>query len=421
MKKLALTLALIGTSAQAATTVTVWYPWGGPDGQAVLDAAKAFNASQKDYEVKAVLVEGAGIQGTAQGKFLTAVSGGTPPDAVLYWGQDVVPGLSAIGAIQPLDEYVAKVGLKPSIFNPVALSAMKVSGKTYALPQMSSALMLYYNKDLFKAAGLDPNKPPRTFAELDKYADKLTVKKGEDYERLGFIPWLMQGSPLVWTGIFGGKLTDSSGKVNAQNAGTLAALNWQAAYVKKYGPANLQRFAASLGRLDQSSGNDAFIAGKVAMEVNGQWHGNFIKRYKPDLNYGVAAIPYPSTGRPNTTWTSSNVWMIPKGAKNAEGAMRFIAFTTDAKRAAAWADSVYNITPVKAGVSLQKVGDQPVMKLAAELLSKGHVFTSPTTTLMLQVQTELNNAFEAVQQGAKTPADALAGAQKNLDQAAQNK
>lgn len=414
---LVLTLALTG-AARAATDVTVWYPWGGPDGQAVVDAARAFNASQKDFVVKPVLVEGAGIQGTAQGKFLTAVSSGTPPDAVLYWGQDVIPGLSSIGALQPLDALMGQVGLKPSVFNPTALGAMKVGNQTYGLPQMSSALMLYYNKDMFRAAGLDPSKPPRTLAELDRMAEKLTVKRGGDYERLGFIPWLQQGTPLPWTGIFGGRLVGAGGKVNVQNPGTLAALKWQEGYVRKYGAANLQRFAASLGRLDQSSGNDPFIAGKVAMEVNGQWHGNFIKRYKPDMNYGVAAIPYPAGGKPNSTWTNSNAWLVPRGARNAEGAMRFIAFTTDARRSAAWADGVYNITPVRSAVALQKVSGQPVMRLAADLIGRGNTFTSPTTPLILPLQTELNSAFESVQQGAKTAAQALATAQKNLDQAA---
>lgn len=417
---LAVALMLAG-GAQAATNVTIWYPWGGPDGQAVVDAANAFNASQKDIVVKAVLVEGAGIQGTAQGKFLTAVSSGTPPDAVLYWGQDVIPGLSSIGALQPLDAYLPRVGLRPSAFNATALSAMKVGNQTYGLPQMSSALMLYYNKDMFRAAGLDPNKPPKTLAELDRMAEKLTVKQGNDYERLGFIPWLQQGTPLPWTGIFGGRLVGANGKVNVQNPGTLAALKWQENYVKKYGSANLQRFAASLGRLDQSSGNDPFIAGKVAMEVNGQWHGNFIKRYKPDMNYGVAAIPYPTGGKPNSTWTNSNAWLVPRGARNAEAALRFIAFTTDSRRAATWADTVYNITPVKSAVSLQKVSGQPVMKLAADLISRGNVFTSPTTPLILQLQTELNTAFESVQQGARTATQALATAQKNLDQAAQRR
>lgn len=420
-RNLFITLALataLGASARAATTVTIWYPWGGPDGQAVVDAANAFNASQKDIVVKPVLVEGAGIQGTAQGKFLTAVSGGTPPDAVLYWGQDVIPGLSAIGALTPLDPYLGKVGPDPAKFNATALGAMKVGGKTYGLPQMSSALMLYYNKDMFQAAGLDPNKPPKTLAELDMVAEKLTVKSGNDYERLGFIPWLQQGNPLPWTGVFGGKLVGADGKINVQNPGTLAALKWQEGYVKKYGAPNLQRFAASLGRLDQSSGNDPFIAGKVAMEINGQWHGNFIKRYKPDMNYGVAAIPYPTNGKPNSTWTNSNAWMIPKGSKNAEAALKFIAFTTDPQRAGAWADTVYNITPVKAGVSLQKVSGQPVMKLAADLISGGNAFTSPTTPLILELQTELNTAFESVQQGAKSAEQALTTAQKNIDQLA---
>ncbi len=412
---LALALAL-GSSAQAVTNITVWYPWGPPDGQAVVDRANEFNASQTEIHVNPVLVSGSGIQGTTQGKFLTSVTSGQVPDAVLYWGQDVIPGLAGLGALEPLDGYFAAAGLKPSSINPAALNAMKVDGKTYGLPQMSSDLMLYYNKAMFKAAGLQP---PRTMAELDAAAEKLTVRKGNEVVRMGFIPWLQQGQPLVWSGIFGsqGKLVDASGKVNMSNSGTLKALQWEASYVKKYGAANLTRFISSIGSTVSSSASDPFLLGKVAMEVNGQWHGNYLKRYKPDLEYGVVPIPYPAGGTPNATWINSNAWMIPKGSKNAQAAMKFIAYTSQPQVSAKHADAVFNLSPVIGASKLQKTLGEPVVKLANQLFGGKTVFTSPVTPQILTLQTELNTAFEAVQQGSKTPEAALAAGQKNLDQA----
>lgn len=183
----------VTSSAQAVTNITIWYPWGPPDGQEVVNRANEFNKMQNEIKVNPVLVSGSGIQGTTQGKFLTAVTSGQVPDAVLYWGQDVIPGLQKVGALLPLDQYFAPAGLKPSAFNQTALNAMKVGGKTYGIPQMSSDLMLYYNKDMFKAAGL---KPPKTLAELDAAAEKLTVRKGNEITRAGFIPWLQQGTPF---------------------------------------------------------------------------------------------------------------------------------------------------------------------------------------------------------------------------------
>lgn len=412
---LALALAL-SSSAQAVTNITVWYPWGPPDGQAVVDRANEFNASQTEIHVNPVLVSGSGIQGTTQGKFLTSVTSGQVPDAVLYWGQDVIPGLAGLGALEPLDGYFAAAGLKPSSINPAALNAMKVDGKTYGLPQMSSDLMLYYNKAMFKAAGLQP---PRTMAELDAAAEKLTVRKGNEVVRMGFIPWLQQGQPLVWSGIFGsqGKLVDASGKVNMSNSGTLKALQWEASYVKKYGAANLTRFISSIGSTVSSSASDPFLLGKVAMEVNGQWHGNYLKRYKPDLEYGVVPIPYPAGGTPNATWINSNAWMIPKGSKNAQAAMKFIAYTSQPQVSAKHADAVFNLSPVIGASKLQKTLGEPVVKLANQLFGGKTVFTSPVTPQILTLQTELNTAFEAVQQGSKTPEAALAAGQKNLDQA----
>ncbi len=415
-RRLALTAALtmtLGSMAGAVTNITIWYPWGPPDGQEVVNRANEFNAMQKDIHVNPVLVSGSGIQGTTQGKFLTAVTSGQVPDAVLYWGQDVIPGLQNVGALLPLDSYFKTAGLNPATFNQTALKAMQVGGQTYGVPQMSSDLMLYYNKDMFKAAGV---KPPTTLAELDAAAEKLTVRKGNEITRMGFIPWLQQGTPLPWTGLFGGKLVDASGKINVANPGTLAALNWEQGYVKKYGAANLTRFISSIGSTTTSSASDPFLLEKVAMEVNGQWHGNYLKRYKPSLNYGVVAIPVPKGGVKNTTWINSNAWLVPKGSRNPEAALKFIAYTSQAAVSARHADAVYNLSPITAGLKLQKTLNEPVVKLAASLFN-GKTFTSPVTVQILNLQTELNTAFEAVQQGTKTPQEALASAQKNLDQA----
>jgi len=409
----ALALALF-SSAQAVTNITVWYPWGPPDGQEVVNRANEFNAMQSDIKVNPVLVSGSGIQGTTQGKFLTAVTSGQVPDVVLYWGQDVIPGLQKVGALLPLDAYFSAAGLKPSTFNKEALDAMKVGGQTYGLPQMSSDLMLYYNKDMFKAAGL---KPPTTMAELDAAAQKLTVYKGKELVRAGFIPWLQQGNPLPWTGIFGGKLVDASGKVNVLNSGTLKALQWEDSYVKKYGAANLTRFISSIGSTVTSSASDPFLLEKVAMEVNGQWHGNYLKRYKPELNYGVVPIPVPAGGVSGTTWINSNAWLVPKGSKNPEAVMKFLAYVSQPAVSGKHADAVFNISPVIGASKFQKNLGEPVMKLANQLYG-GKVFTSPVTPQILLLQTELNTAFEAVQQGTKTPQAALQAGQQNLDQAA---
>ncbi|WP_170928361.1 ABC transporter substrate-binding protein [Deinococcus hopiensis] len=404
----------VTSSAQAVTNITIWYPWGPPDGQEVVNRANEFNKMQNEIKVNPVLVSGSGIQGTTQGKFLTAVTSGQVPDAVLYWGQDVIPGLQKVGALLPLDQYFAPAGLKPSAFNQTALNAMKVGGKTYGIPQMSSDLMLYYNKDMFKAAGL---KPPKTLAELDAAAEKLTVRKGNEITRAGFIPWLQQGTPLPWTGIFGGKLNGANGKVDLLNSGTLKALQWQEGYVKKYGAANLTRFISSIGSTTTSSASDPFLLEKVAMEVNGQWHGNYLKRYKPDLNYGVVPIPYPAGGTPNATWINSNAWLIPKGSKNPGAVVKFIAYMSSPEVSGKHADAVFNISPVVGASKFQKNLNEPVMQLANQLF-RGKTYTSPVTSQILQLQTELNTAFESVQQGAKSPRDALTAGQKNLDQAA---
>lgn len=412
MHKLFLALSLTLGSAQAVTNVTIWYPWGPPDGQSIVDRANEFNAMQKDIKVNPVLVQGAGLADS--GKFMTAVTSGQAPDAVLYWGQDVIPGLAKIGAIQALDDQLAAAGLKAANFNAAAWNAGKVGGKVYGVPQMSSDIMLFYNKDMFKAAGLQP---PKTLAELDAAAEKLTVRNGNNLTRVGFVPWIQMGHPIAWTGIFGGSLVDAKGNLKLLNSGTLKALKWQETYAKKYGAENLNRFLTSAGNTNNSSATDPFVMGKVAMEINGQWHANYIKKYKPDLNYGVVPIPVVPGGKANTTWITSNSWLIPKGAKNAQAALKFIAYASQPAVSARNADAVYNVSPVIGASKLQKINSEPVMKLANQLF-EGNAFASPVTPQIQQLWPEITAAFEAVQRGKQAPEAALSAAQKNLDQAA---
>ncbi|WP_026486533.1 ABC transporter substrate-binding protein [Caldanaerobius polysaccharolyticus] len=398
--------------------LTLWYPWAGPDGDAVVSLAKEYSKTHPNVQIKAQMVSGAGIaatQGGGQGKFLSAVAAGNPPDLVLYWGQDALPGLADQGAIIPLDDYLKDVDT--SKFFEAAYNAMKYNGKIYGLPEMVNVRVLFWNKDLFKQAGLDPNTPPKTIAELDQMAAKLTKTKNGAIEQMGFIPWIGQGVPHVMAGVFGTSLVDSNGNPILspdKNPQLLNLLKWEVSYSDKYGAMNINKFIAGMSQ-NSSQANDPFILGKVAMMISGEWQINANKQYNPKLNFGVGPIPQAPGGKPMPSLMDGNTWMIPKGSKHPQEAMDFIKWTMDPQRIANTADKVYNIAPIVEAAKMQKLNNDPYFKEVLNVAQKGSIYYTPAAKGMLSTETAANNAFQAAQYKKSTPEQALKNAQAEAE------
>lgn len=412
-------LSLFAAGAFAKTPVTVWVPWAGPDGDAISTAAKEFNASQEEYEVKPTLVAGAGLDGGAAGRFLTSVAGGNPPDLILYWGSETIAGLAKADAIMPLDELMAKTGLKSSAFNAAAFSSMGYKGKTYGIPEMINARMLYINADHATAAGLDIKNPPKTIEELKNWSEKMTKQESDGkIVQMGFIPWLGQGKADILTGYFGGSLWDSAtNKPSIKNPGTVAVANYFQGVLDKHGAANVTRFTASFGKALQSSGSDPFVGGVVSMQINGGWHANFIKKYNPNLKYIVAPVPTSGKQKYGASFVDGNTWMIPQGSKAPEGAAKFITYFSDPARSAKVAEVVFNITPLREGLPLQKTSGNPAMALSVQMAGSSDNFGLPAVDPMLLIRRELENGFNKLIAGQVKPSEMLDGVTKAVDTA----
>ena len=415
----ALLLALFSAAAVAKTTVTVWVPWGGPDGDAVFNAAKEFNGTQDEIEVKATMVSGAGLDSGGAGRFMTAVASGMPPDLILYWGNDTIPGLAKNNAILPLDELMTKTGLNAASFNAAAWSSMVYNGKAYGVPHMINARMLYINTDHALAAGLDPKNPPKTLDELNAWSDKMTKREADGkIVQMGFIPWLGQGKAEILTGYTGGNLWDAAaGKPVVKNAGTVAVANWFSSVLAKYGANNINRFTAGFGKALQSSGSDPFVGGVVSMQLNGGWHANFIKKYSPKMKYTVAPMPIGGSAKYGASFVDGNTWMVPRGAKAPEAAMKFVAWFSQPARSAKIAETVFNVTPLNEGLPLQATADNAAMKLSVEMAASKDNFGLPAVDPMLVIRRELESGFNKLTAGQVKPDEMLDAVSKSVDTA----
>jgi multiple sugar transport system substrate-binding protein len=331
-----------GGSSNGKVHLTMWQQWGGGHEQAELQ--KVIN----EYEKLHPNVTITQTPVTNDAKILAAIVGGNPPDILDLGTSLMLGGWAAQGAIMPLDSMIQSSHLNTSVYNPRALEGMKVKGQTYALPFQSFDAALLYNKKLFAQAGL---KPPTTFAQLNADAIKLTKRSSSgQITQMGFLPDYPgpdqgQTCPLESYGwLFGGQWTNSSGQSTPYTPQSVAALQWEQSFYKRFGASNVTNFISSSGAYLTSG--DPFESGKLAMMFDGPWSEQYAKANNPKLasDVGVVKFPAPSPANDGTTFLDSNPQLIPRGSSNPKAAFDFISWeTTNPQVTSMFANTVANI------------------------------------------------------------------------------
>lgn len=268
--------------------------------------------------------DGAGVN---NGKLLSAIAGGTAPDLFISDNPTSVYSYAANGSLQPLDASLKKVGLDVDEFFPGCKDVVFYKNTAYLIPQDANVILLYYNPDIVESVGLDPDTPPTTLKELNIWADKMTVKNDKgSYDRFGLIPWLDSGNDaFVLPYLFGCNIYDTeTGKLDLTSDNMVEYLEWVRSYAKKYDPEKIQSVTSGLGGM--FTPDHAFMTGKVAMTITGNWFANALRIYAPEAKYRVCAVPVNTNGRANSTTFGVNVFGVPRGSKKADLATLFIKF-----------------------------------------------------------------------------------------------
>ncbi len=360
-----------------------------------------------------------------QDKILPALTGSEPPDILILGGGDLVKSYYKENLVTELSDAVKTGGIDLNDIYTAPLEQCKFGDKLLCLPWGTDIYALYWNKDLFEAAGLDPNTPPKTAEELADYADKLT-KVGADgkIEQIGFIPDQAWGHTDLYSHMFGGFWYNKDGtQLTANSQPMIDALTWQQQFYKKYGYDNVMAFATGFG--DQYMSPDyPFYTGKLAMMVDGEWQTgpNFISKFKPELNYGVAPFPAPAghTDMANSGMVAGTVVVIPANAKNQDASAKLLAWMMSPAIIAEEMCYNANLPTSKKAAEDKCFTDNAKFKVFVDLMANSNssfVATSP-------ISLEFNDAYAAAEEkilhtGAdpKTELDQLQNdfAQKLLD------
>jgi len=427
---LTLSVLLLSTTARGAraqrahddVTIDFWIPLNDALTRSLLEPYfRQFEKLTPGVKVKYTFV----VEDNNYVKYTTAIAAGRGPDVILTTGfNPPVPSWAANSFIQPLDPYFKQLGVTQDKFLPWIWNMQYFHGHVWGFVQEYDTTLFVWNKDAFKKAGLDPNKPPHTIAELDADAQKLTKfdAKG-NLIQAGFIPWADQGTdPRFWTTMFGGRIYDAKQhKYVINSAANVRALQWIGKYAKLLGGAQKVD-----GFLKAFSGNaDPLYTGQVAMKVVGDWVPPFnFKPYAPkNFHWGVAQAPTaPGVPYGTNIVIGSDTFVLVAGAKHPTEAAKLMLYMMRPAPVLAWSIGEANVPPTRESVfDTAFVKGAPFMSVTVDtarlaLKNPAVLDPSPSSSIYDFMRPQLITAMQQVEFGRMSPQAALDGAQKLAEQ-----
>jgi multiple sugar transport system substrate-binding protein len=342
------------SSGPATGTITIWAR--DTQKQFMGSLADAYNKTHKAKAKVSIIPSAQFVQ-----KFGTAAASGNAPEVTSI---DLVylPYFASQGALDDITSLADSLPYKDSL-SPAHRRLAVYDGKTYALPFTAEASVLYYNKTLFKKAGLDPDKPPTTYAEVLADARKIRAL-GPKYYGYVFAGQcggcnIFEFAPHVWAS--GGDVLSPDGKKamfdspQVTDALTFYRQLWQAGVM----PSSVKNDAGSI----QAT---TFSSGKVGMTNLGAFAVSTFVKSK--VNFGVAPIPGKDGG--SASFAGGDEIAIPRGSKNKAAAQEFVKWATSEEAQTILAKA--GIVPVRTDLTDKIYAPlDPRYKLLGDEMAKG--------------------------------------------------
>jgi sn-glycerol 3-phosphate transport system substrate-binding protein len=372
----ALAAAVVALPAHAQTEIQWWHAMSGPLGEWVNDLAKQYNASQSEYKVVPTY-KGQYDETLTAG--VAAFRAGNAPHILQVFEVGTATMMASKGVIKPIGEIMKESGAKfdqSAYISAVAGYYTAPNGQMLSYPFNSSTTIFYYNKDAFKAAGLDPSKAPGTWPEVVAAAAKLKASGHKCPFTTSWVSWTQLESFSAWHNTlyatlnngFGGTATRLAfnSPLHVRHFENLANMSQQGLFVYK-GRNNTPDASFPSGECAMMTGSSGLYA-RVAKDAK--------------FAYGIAPLPYypDVTGAPqNTVIGGASLWAIG-GKKPAEykGVASFFNFLSNAEVQSA---------------SHKRTGYLPVTMAAYELTEKGGFYkqnpgTDVAVTQMIRKTTD---------------------------------
>jgi sn-glycerol 3-phosphate transport system substrate-binding protein len=393
-------VALLAAPLAAETELTMYYPIavGGALTEVVDGIVAEFEAANPDISVEAIY---SGNYDDTRVRALSALASGEPAQLAVMFSIDAYD-LIEQGLIVPFEsiEGVSQEWLDS--FYPALMANSRIEGQTWGIPFQRSTIVAYYNRDMFREAGLDPDAPPSSWEEIVSMGQALTDEDtwGLMIPSTGYPYWMFQALAIQ----NGEELMSGDGLTTYfDDPEVVGALEFWLSLSTEHG-------IMPTGTVEWGTLRQAFLEGQTAM----MWHstGNLTAvRNAATFDFGVAELP--ANLRPGSPTGGGNFYIFEDTTpEERAAALRLIEFMTSPDQAAAW-----SIATGYMGVSPAAYETEELQAYTAEfppaLVARNQLENAVaefSTFETARVREGLNNAIQAALTGASTPGDALSEA-----------
>ncbi|KJS44701.1 MAG: ABC transporter substrate-binding protein [Roseovarius sp. BRH_c41] len=404
IRKITLATALATLTAApvaAQTELTMYYPIavGGALTEVVDGIAAKFEEANPDIKVNAIY---SGNYDDTRVRALSALASGEPAQLAVMFSIDAYDLIEQEKIVAFEDIEGVDQGWLDS-FYPALMANGRIEGKTWGIPFQRSTIVAYYNKDMFRAAGLDPEAPPASWDEMVSMGKALTKDGtyGLMIPSTGYPYWMFQALAIQ----NGKELMSGDGlETYFDDPAVVETLEFWKSLSTEHG-------IMPEGTVEWGTLRQAFLEGQTAM----MWHstGNLTAvKNEAKFDFGVSVLP--ANERPGSPTGGGNFYVFEDTTdEERAAALKLIAFMTAPEQAAEWsiATGYMGVSPASYETDALKAytAEFPPALVARNQLENAVAEFSTFETA--RVRDGLNNAIQAALTGSKSPADALAEAQ----------
>lgn len=411
-----LMLTVSTTSALAATQVSWWHAMGGELGTKLEEIVAGYNASQDAYEVVPVYK---GSYAETMTGAIAAFRAGEQPAIVQVFEVGTGTMMAAKGAVYPVYELMADTGadFDPGAYLPAVVGYYTdTEGHMLSMPFNSSTPILYYNKDVFKKAGLDPNTPPKTWEDLEAYSNQIMESGAAECGfTTGWISWVQLENFSAWHNLPIGTLENGFGGLGTELTvnGPVQVKHWE--NLKKWQDSGLFQYGGPAG------GSDAppkFYAQECAMYMNSSASRAGVIANAKDFEVGYGMLPYYADveGAPqNSIIGGATLWVLQGQSDDVyKGAADFFSYLSSAEVQADWHQFSGYLPITMAAYELGKTQGYYDANPGSDVAIKQITLNAPTANSKglrfgsyVQIRDIIDQEFENLLNGSKTAQGAL--------------
>lgn len=385
-------LVAAGSLPAMAADLQMWERSGG-NAKMVDTLVAMWNDKHPDQKINLTYIE----HSEMVAKLAQAVASGEVPDLM---GMDLIyaPQFEKAGQLVDITDKI-KDWPELKTASPGHMTVATYENRLYGVPLYADVSALFYNKDLFEKAGLDPNKPPTSLGELREYADKITALGGDI--KGYYLPGSCAGcniftvGPLMWAS--GAKIeTAGPGDEPLVGEGVKQVLQFARDIIK----------AGDVHESDRAETGNTFHlqfgSGKVGMMGTGNFNIQLVKDQNPNMKFGITLLPGVKPGSA-ASFIGGDLVVVPKGSKRVDDAVDFMKFILSDEVQVEGYAKLLNLTTRADMVDNQYFKSEPLVQDVAKALTVGR--TPYTLTFFEQINSPQGPWLQMLQRAYYTDDD----------------